>query len=229
MQKRLYYCVSTKRWENIGASHHFLYSLRLTLIPATTTITTKMAGLVFNLFDLCDRVLYSGMFDALNCWFLTNEYCLPPIASPLAAITVMAGSLYWSAVCYGAFTVLQVFGHDKGKTLINEARTVYLLLGLPAIPFLLIATKLIRWENVILSLWCKNNFRYPLLGYVLGKPVDKPREYIERNLLPRDSDPIAHCRNFCSALFLPTAATVVGEILFGSFPNCVQRAVLVSL
>lgn len=152
------------------------------------------------------------------------------LASPLAAITCIVGSIYWSAVCFGAFTVMQVLGKESGKTMIEQSDPVVLLVGLPSIPVALILSKLIRWEDQLLKLWYKNNFRFPLLGYILGKPAEKPVEFTEHNLLSRDAmnDPIAICRNFCGALILPTAATFFGSLLFANIKSNFNRTILVS-
>ena len=114
--------------------------------------------------------------------------------------------------------------------MIEQSDPVVLLVGLPSIPVVLILSKLIRWEDQILKLWYKNNFRFPLLGYVLGKPAEKPPEFTEHNLLSRDAmtDPIAICRNFCGALILPTAATLIGSFLFRDITSDLNRALLVS-
>lgn len=168
-------------------------------------------------------------------------------ASPLAAITCIVGSIYWSAVCYGAFTVMQVLGwchllfdqchqlslwlgKESGKNVIEQSDPVVLLVGLPSIPVVLILSKLIRWEDQLLKLWFKNNFRFPLFGYILGKPAEKPADFTEHNLLSRDamSDPIAICRNFCGALILPTAATFFGGLFFANIKSNFNRAILVS-
>lgn len=76
--------------------------------------------------------------------------------------------------------------------MIENSDPVILLVGLPSIPVLLILSKLIRWEDQVLKLWLKNNFRFPLLGYVMGKPASKPIEFTEHNLLSREAiaDPI---------------------------------------
>lgn len=139
----------------------------------------------------------------------------------------MLGSLYWSAVCYGAFTMMQVLGKESGKNIIEQANPLVLLVGLPTIPVALILSKLIRWEDQILKLWLKNNCRIPLFGYLLGKPAKKSKEF-SRRLFSRDapSDPIAMCRNFCSALILPTAATFFGGLLFENVKSNFKRAIL---
>ncbi|KAH9424397.1 E3 ubiquitin-protein ligase march5, partial [Dermatophagoides pteronyssinus] len=166
-------------------------------------------GKIFYTIELCDRILYS--------------------ASPLAAITCIVGSIYWSAVCYGAFTIMQVLGKENGKIVIEQSDPLVLLVGLPSIPVALILSKLIRWEDQILKLWIQNKCRLPLFGYVMGKPAaEKSREYAEQTIFARDSmsDPISICRNFCGALILPTAATFFGGIFFDNIKSNFSRAIL---
>ena len=126
---------------------------------------------------------------------------------------------------------MQVLGKENGKSVIEQSDPIILLVGLPSIPVVLILSKLIRWEDQILKLWFKNNFRYPLLGYVMGKPASKPPEFTEHNLLAREAnaDPITICRNFCGALILPTAATFFGGLFFPDIESNFHRAVLVSI
>jgi len=125
--------------------------------------------------------------------------------------------------------IIEFVGNENGKSVIEQSDLIVLLVGLPSIPVVLILSKLIRWEDQILKLWFKNNFRIPLIGYILGKPAEKPTEFTEHNLLSRDamSDPIAICRNFCGALILPTAATFLGGLFFANIKSNFNRAILV--
>ncbi|TKS85087.1 Beta-centractin Actin-related protein 1B [Collichthys lucidus] len=70
-------------------------------------------------------------------------------ASPFAAVGVVVGTVYWSAVTYGAVTVMQVVGHKKGLYVMERADPLFLLMGLPTIPVVLVLGKMIRWEDYI--------------------------------------------------------------------------------
>lgn len=43
--------------------------------------------------------------------------------SPFIAAGVLVGSLYWTAVTYGAITVLQVVGHNEGESWTISSRS----------------------------------------------------------------------------------------------------------
>jgi E3 ubiquitin-protein ligase MARCH5 len=145
--------------------------------------------------------------------------------SPFAAATIVIGSIYWSAVSYGALTVLQVFGHDQGKEVLESADPLMLLIGLPSIPFMLIAGKLFRWEDQILRLWKNHYNKVPGLSYFVGEPAPDTRESAEKILIGRDSysDPISSTRLFCGALVLPTVSTLFGRFLFPSVDSHLKR------
>ncbi|KAG7498746.1 E3 ubiquitin-protein ligase MARCH5-like [Solea senegalensis] len=83
-------------------------------------------------------------------------------ASPFAAVGVVAGTVYWSAVTYGAVTVMQVVGHKKGLYVMERADPLFLLMGLPTIPVVLVLGKMIRWEDYIVRLWQKYLFKHYL-------------------------------------------------------------------
>ncbi|KAH9526940.1 hypothetical protein DERF_000995 [Dermatophagoides farinae] len=210
-------CNGTAKWVHqnclqqwIDEKQKYNSSLNVSCTQCNTEylIVFPQHGKLFYTIELCDRILYS--------------------ASPLAAITCIVGSIYWSAVCYGAFTIMQVLGKENGKIVIEQSDPLVLLVGLPSIPLALLLSKLIRWEDQILKLWIQNKCRLPLLGYIMGKPAEKSREYAEQTIFARDSmsDPISICRNFCGALILPTAATFIGGIFFDNIKSNFSRAIL---
>uniref|UniRef100_A0A8C3II14 E3 ubiquitin-protein ligase MARCHF5 n=1 Tax=Chrysemys picta bellii TaxID=8478 RepID=A0A8C3II14_CHRPI len=76
-------------------------------------------------------------------------------ASPFAMAGIVVGTVYWSAVTYGAVTVMQVVGHKKGLDVMERADPLFLLMGLPTIPVMLVLGRLIRWEDYVLRVWRK--------------------------------------------------------------------------
>uniref|UniRef100_A0A2D4HFB5 Uncharacterized protein n=1 Tax=Micrurus lemniscatus lemniscatus TaxID=129467 RepID=A0A2D4HFB5_MICLE len=78
----------------------------------------------------------------------------------------MVGSIYWTAVTYGAVTVMQVVGHKEGLDVMERADPLFLLIGLPTIPVMLILGKMIRWEDYVLRLWRKYSNKLQILNSI---------------------------------------------------------------
>ncbi|XP_076367829.1 E3 ubiquitin-protein ligase MARCHF5-like isoform X2 [Tachypleus tridentatus] len=161
-------------------------------------------GHVVYIMDLTDRMLY--------------KIC------PFVAAGVVVGSVYWTAVTYGAVTVMQVLGHKEGLTVMEEADPLFLLVGLPTIPIMLILGKMVRWEDFVLKFWRRH------CGWIklFSGSVSASSSYYEQ---PRTngfsfSDPISATRVLCGALMLPTIATVFGRVFFNNIPSSLQRALL---
>uniref|UniRef100_A0A8C9VUC0 E3 ubiquitin-protein ligase MARCHF5 n=1 Tax=Scleropages formosus TaxID=113540 RepID=A0A8C9VUC0_SCLFO len=145
-------------------------------------------------------------------------------ASPFAAAGVVVGTVYWSAVTYGAVTVMQVVGHKKGLDVMERADPLFLLMGLPTIPVMLVLGKMIRWEDYVVRLWQKHSTKLQLIsGFVpgIGRPL--PR-------VPADggysSDHLSVSRTLCGALIFPTIASLVGRLMFRRVSSSLQRTVL---
>ncbi|KAK7901220.1 hypothetical protein WMY93_017989 [Mugilogobius chulae] len=139
-------------------------------------------------------------------------------AGPFAAAGIMVGSIYWTAVTYGAVTVMQVVGHKEGLDVMERADPLFLLIGLPTIPVMLILGKMIRWEDYVLRLWRKYSNKLQILNSIfpgIGCPV--PRIPAEALLWPITCLPPGSCvelwfsppsppswANSCSAASTPT-------------------------
>ncbi|XP_034534714.1 E3 ubiquitin-protein ligase MARCHF5 [Notolabrus celidotus] len=139
-------------------------------------------------------------------------------ASPFAAVGVVVGTVYWSAVTYGAVTVMQVVGHKKGLYVMERADPLFLLMGLPTIPVVLVLGKMIRWEDYIVRLWQRYAYRgkLPPGRYLPRVPVDGPGS----------GDHLSVSRTLCGALIFPTIANLVGRLLFGRTNSNLQRTIL---
>lgn len=163
--------------------------------------------LVFVL-DVADRIMY--------------KVC------PLATAGIVVGSIYWTAVTYGAVTVMQILGHKEGLNTMEQADPLVLLVGLPTIPIMLILGKMVRWEDYLLKIWRRYWNRIPGLGKLLGGSSEDQENLTERP--PPDvatfSDPISATRVLCGALLLPTMATMFGRIFFSHIPQNPQRTLL---
>lgn len=143
---------------------------------------------------------------------------------PFVAGGIFIGSVYWTAVTYGAVTVMQVLGHKEGLNVMERADPLFLLIGLPTIPVMLILGKMVRWEDYLLRLWRKHSAKLPLLNYLF------PDDYSRIARIPAEtvplSDPLSATRVLCGALILPTIATIVGKVMFGSVQSNFQRTLL---
>ncbi|KAK3610415.1 hypothetical protein CHS0354_016594 [Potamilus streckersoni] len=161
-------------------------------------------GPLFYILELADRII--------------NRMC------PFVAGGIFLGSVYWTAVTYGAVTIMQVLGHKEGLNMMERADPLFLLIGLPTISVFLILGKMVRWEDYILRLWRKHSSKLPLLNYFFPDGVTRPSR-IPADTIPL-SDPISATRVLCGALILPTVATIFGKLLFGSVQSNFQRTLL---
>lgn len=139
--------------------------------------------------------------------------------SPFAAAGVLSGTVYWSAVTYGAVTVMQVVGHKKGLYVMERVDPLFLLLGLPTIPVMLILGKMIRWEDYIVRLWwrCSNRQQLQPPGRRLPHaPAEGPNM----------ANHLSVSRTLCGALIFPSIASLVGRLLFRRISSNLQRTIL---
>lgn len=145
---------------------------------------------------------------------------------PFVAGGMIIGSLYWTAVTYGAVTVMQLLGHKEGLDVMERADPLFLLIGLPTIPLVLILGKMIRWEDYVLRFWRKYS---PSLWKLVSSNDSRlqmpPRVPLDR---PGYTDPTSATRVLCGAMIFPTISTITGKLLFSSINSNMQRTVLVS-
>uniref|UniRef100_A0A3Q2PCR1 E3 ubiquitin-protein ligase MARCHF5 n=1 Tax=Fundulus heteroclitus TaxID=8078 RepID=A0A3Q2PCR1_FUNHE len=182
---------------------------------------------------------------AVNCPQCGTEYCIifPRIgplvyflqqidralsrASPFAAVGVVVGTVYWSAVTYGAVTVMQVVGHKKGLFVMERADPLFLLIGLPTIPVLLVLGKMIRWEDYLVRLWQRYSSKQT---HHVWLPVTCRRagSYLPRLRAERRGagDHLSVSRTLCGALVFPSIASLVGRVLFRRVSSNLQRTIL---
>ncbi|XP_077970295.1 E3 ubiquitin-protein ligase MARCHF5-like isoform X2 [Styela clava] len=151
-------------------------------------------------------------------------------ASPIAATGVLLGSIYWSAVTYGAITVMQVLGHKEGLDMMERADPLFLLVGLPMIPVGLVLGKMIQWDDYLLRLWKKHSSKLVYLKKLIFGT--RPSQEGTSTILPpspvemRQTREIKFTRVLCGALIFPTVATIFGKLLFHSVESNFQRSAL---
>jgi len=134
---------------------------------------------------------------------------------PYIAGGLFVGAGYWSAVTYGAITMMQVMGHKEGLTLMEESDPLLLLIGLPTIPVGLVLAKMTRWEDYILQLY--RTYWQPYFG---TSPV-KNHGRVAGN--PSVADPVSATRVIVGAMMWPTIATIFGQMMFKKQRNNFRR------
>ncbi|KAA3671047.1 uncharacterized protein DEA37_0004515, partial [Paragonimus westermani] len=97
----------------------------------------------------CERLSISGLAYLI----LESVDSKTRVLSCYFAGGLVVGSVYWSAVTYGAITVMQVLGHHQGLQVMENMNPLALLVCLPTIPICLILAKAIPWENFLQKLW----------------------------------------------------------------------------
>lgn len=136
-------------------------------------------------------------------------------------------------------------GAERTTELLETSSATLTLVGVPSIPVLLCATKLVNWETMVLRLWRRHYDKIPLLARLTGRPAEgHVRANMERHLLggqnavqiERENGVINHieinvsgtsvCRAFCGALALPTLAKAIGRCLYRSVESDLKRTVL---
>ncbi|KAI3388900.1 hypothetical protein SNEBB_006733 [Seison nebaliae] len=183
----------------------------------------------------------------LDLFDLFVQKVCPPLAGAL-----LIGSVYWTAVTFGAVTIMQVLGHSEGLELIQNADPIFLLMGLPAIPVLLVASRMIKWETAIFRVWRSYMANMDLCKYIFGSfrpslaktttrssnPTQERElcelqhfflEQLDEELkLDREQQPalLKVIRNVMGGLLLPTAATACGKLFFERVCSNIQRTLL---
>ncbi|KAH8344491.1 hypothetical protein KR084_011603 [Drosophila pseudotakahashii] len=150
--------------------------------------------------------------------------------SPFLAAGFFVGSLYWTAVTYGAVTFLQIVGHEHGMSIMEAGDPLVLLIGLPAIPVGLVLGRLIRWEDALLRLIRNRGTvvrKFPFVSLIYPNlNQEEDQQSTSNPATPALSDPVSATRVFCGALLLPTISSIVGRILFDSVDNTLHRTLL---
>nr|XP_057912927.1 E3 ubiquitin-protein ligase MARCHF5 isoform X2 [Doryrhamphus excisus]XP_057912928.1 E3 ubiquitin-protein ligase MARCHF5 isoform X2 [Doryrhamphus excisus]XP_057912929.1 E3 ubiquitin-protein ligase MARCHF5 isoform X2 [Doryrhamphus excisus] len=135
-------------------------------------------------------------------------------ASPLAAFGMLVGTAYWSAVTYGAVTVMQVVGHKKGLNMMERADPFFLLMGLPTIPVILVLGKMVRWEDFLVRLWLRYSYQRQLGVSSHLPPLAAPGDHLSVS------------RTLCGALVLPWISSLLGRLLFRRVTSNLQQSIL---
>nr|XP_012150560.1 PREDICTED: E3 ubiquitin-protein ligase MARCH5-like isoform X4 [Megachile rotundata] len=139
--------------------------------------------------------------------------------------TIVSASIYWTAVTYGAVTVMQVVGPKDGLAILEQGDPWVLLVGLPTIPILLVLGKMLRWEDQALLLLRRHACKVPILRHFLPSSYSSD-DRAQSEEVPPMSDPVSATRILCGALLLPSIASICGKIFFESIHSNFQRTLL---
>lgn len=195
--------VCLQRWINEKQKGNVTTKVSCPQCNTEYTIIFPPFGHIVYVLDVVDRVLY--------------KVC------PFIAAGVVVGSIYWTAVTYGAVTVMQVLGHKEGLGVMEQADPLFLLVGLPTIPIMLILARMVRWEDYLLKLWHRHSARIPGIKHLLNSIDNGLQDVQQRSSL---SDPVSATRILCGALVMPTVAAICGKLIFGSVASSLQRTLL---
>uniref|UniRef100_A0A2H6MV79 E3 ubiquitin-protein ligase MARCH5 n=2 Tax=Micrurus carvalhoi TaxID=3147026 RepID=A0A2H6MV79_9SAUR len=107
----------------------------------------------------------------------------------------------------------------------ERADPLFLLMGLPTIPVMLVLAKMIRWEDYVLRVWRKYSNKLQILhSWVPG--TSRPIPSIPLAELRYQSDHLSISRTLCGALVFPTIASLVGRATFRRVNSNLQRTIL---
>ena len=63
----------------------------------------------------------------------------------------------------------KVLGHKEGLDMMERADPLFLLIGLPAIPVVLVLGKMIQWDEYLLRIWRRHAHKITLLHYIFPR------------------------------------------------------------
>lgn len=180
-------------------------------------------------------LLTSGLFPVLFPNSSKFVYCLELLDKTVSAFspylvgTIFLSSVYWSAFSFGALTVLQTMGFERGRAIIESSDPITLFVMLPAVPVILILSKFVNWEDHYLRLWRNHHKSLPILKFFFKEPpVETGRESCEKILLGRENfhSSITVARMICSALLLPSISNLIGNYFFRDATDSVLHRTL---
>ncbi|KAI8035180.1 E3 ubiquitin-protein ligase MARCHF5 [Drosophila gunungcola] len=153
---------------------------------------------------------------------------------PSILMGMLAATVYFSAVTYGAITLLQMAGYENGMRLLQEDPTLLMIL-LPAVPTVLLLGRMIRWDDTLIR-WLRRRRQHrqavpaeqlDAAGQPLpGAPLDDGYfDELEQEQDGLDGQQLGNAfasehlgsvsMSFCIALSLPTVSVILGRSLFG--------------
>lgn len=98
------------------------------------------------------------------------RFCLHLCSWSMSGTSEIKVGTVWSCLVRFSFltipSAVQVVGHKEGLDVMERADPLFLLIGLPTIPVMLILGKMIRWEDYVLRLWRKYSNKLQILNSI---------------------------------------------------------------
>ncbi|XP_043659088.1 E3 ubiquitin-protein ligase MARCHF5 [Drosophila teissieri] len=212
-------CRGTNKWVHESCLSRWVDEKEMLLPDVPVTCTQCRTEYIIVMPPLCR---FDAMLERLDkgC----ERMC------PSVLMGILAATVYFSAVTYGALTLLELAGYDAGMKLLQEDPSLLMIL-LPSVPTLLLLGRMVRWEDCVIR-WLRRHNRRAIPAEHLdaaglplpGAPLDDGYfDELEREH-PDADGPMGAAfgaeqlgrasTSFCIALSLPTISVVLGRKLF---------------
>ncbi|BES89147.1 e3 ubiquitin-protein ligase [Nesidiocoris tenuis] len=139
--------------------------------------------------------------------------------SSLIVDCCVLASLYWSALTYGAMTVVYVGGH-RSTDVVQSIHPTVVLMGLPLIPLATILVGSIEWEIHLGRILVAVLRPIPFVGRVVRNASDDSAVALVNR---RISDRMLSTRKCITSLFLPAIAKLCGDLFYSSTSSVLRR------
>ena len=128
---------------------------------------------------------------------------------------------------------MQAVGAKEGLALMEQSDPLFLLIGLPTVPVMLVLGRLVRWEEALLGFLNRHVPRMTLVKQLLPSfhiaSTGSTRQMnAQSGEVPPFSDPVSATRILCGALIFPSMAVMMGKLFFHPLRSNLQRTILVT-
>jgi len=128
---------------------------------------------------------------------------------------------------------MQAVGAKEGLALMEQSDPLFLLIGLPTVPVMLVLGRLVRWEEALLGFLNRHVPRMPLVkqllpSFQIASTGSTRQMNAQTGEVPPFSDPVSATRILCGALIFPSMAVMMGKLFFHPLRSNLQRTILVT-
>lgn len=144
------------------------------------------------------------------------------MTSTILTASALFAAVYWCSLSYGLLTMLQIYGNEKGTSIVKNSSIFVTATMLPIIPITLVLCRFIPWENTIEKIfpYC---FQYKSNFYQKKYQLESDEQIYERNTEINDYDDetqenlnlIKRVRLVVGGLALPSIAAILDKLIFG--------------